>query len=116
MVMLLESIKVVNVILRFLLELIGLTVYGYWGYKMGMTAIMRWGFAAGIPFMIAVVWGLFGSPKAIFQLSGLPLLLLEICIFLLPVALLINLGKVQIAWFYGIIVIVNRTLMNVWEQ
>ncbi|WNS75776.1 YrdB family protein [Bacillus sp. DTU_2020_1000418_1_SI_GHA_SEK_038] len=114
--MILESLKLVNVILRFLLELIGLTVYGYWGYKLGTTAIMRWGLAAGIPFMIAVVWGLFGSPKATFQLSGLSHLLLEACIFLVPAVLLINLGKVQLAWFYGIIVIVNRILMYVWEQ
>ena len=114
--MLLESIKLVNVILRFLLELFGLYIYGYWGYKMGTTAIIKWGLAAGIPVMIALVWGLFGSPKATFQLSGLSHLLLEICIFLLPVALLINLGKVQLAGFYGIIVIVNRILMYVWEQ
>ncbi|MEH7346392.1 YrdB family protein [Bacillus sp. JJ1532] len=114
--MLLESIKVVNIILRFLLELFGLSVYGYWGYKMGTTSIMRWGLAAGIPIMIALVWGLFGSPKATFQLSGISHLLLEIGIFLIPVVLLISLGKVQLAWVYGIIVVVNRILMYLWEQ
>ena len=114
--MLIESLKLVNVILRFLLELFGLFIYGYWGYKIGATVVMKWGLATGIPLIIAMVWGLFGSPKAAFSLSGFPHLLLEIGIFLIPIALLISLGKVQLAWFYGVIVIVNRILMYVWEQ
>ncbi|KAB2332074.1 DUF2568 domain-containing protein [Cytobacillus depressus] len=114
--MIVESLMLVNVAIRFLLELFGLFVYGYWGYKVGGTAAMRWGLAIGIPLIIATAWGLFGSPKAAFLLSGFPHLLLEIGVFLIPAVLLLNLGKVPLALIYGIIVILNRLLMYIWDQ
>ncbi|MBS4193052.1 YrdB family protein [Bacillus sp. FJAT-49705] len=114
--MLLSSFKLANLSLRFILELCVLTVYGYWGFKIGGPRVMMWILAFLIPFVIAIIWGLFGSPKASIQLSGSAHFLLEMFIFLTPVVLLLSQGKVKLAWIYGIIVVINKILLYVWEQ
>ncbi|MBS4204142.1 YrdB family protein [Bacillus sp. FJAT-49754] len=105
-----------NLFLRFLLELCALAVYGYWGFKTGNTGITKGILGIGTPLVIAIIWGLFGSPKATIPLSAPLHLLLEIFVFLIPVVLLFLLGTVGSAWIFGCIVILNRILMYFWDQ
>ncbi|KAA9021140.1 DUF2568 domain-containing protein [Niallia endozanthoxylica] len=65
---------------------------------------------------MAIIWGVFGSPKAIVKLS-MPLhLFLELMVFVLPAIALYSVDKPQLAWIYGISVLMNRLLMFVWKQ
>ncbi|MGG4267746.1 YrdB family protein [Peribacillus simplex] len=80
------------------MEIFALAVYGYWGYKVGNTGIMKGFLSIVIPIGIAVVWGIFGSPKASVQLSVPLHLILEALIFLVPVGLLLSLKNVKLAW------------------
>ncbi|MBK3494726.1 YrdB family protein [Viridibacillus sp. YIM B01967] len=105
-----------NLLLRFILELCALAVYSYWGFRIGNTNIMKGILSIVIPLGIAIIWGIFGSPKADIQLLAPLHLLLEFCIFLMPILLLLNLKKVELAWIYGSIVILNRILMFFWDQ
>lgn len=105
-----------NLSIRFLLELCGLAVYAYWGYKIGTTTGMKVFLCIAFPLSIATIWGLFGSPKASVQLSAPMHLTLEIIIFMLTVVLLLSLGKVSFAWFYGLLVVGNKILMWIWDQ
>ncbi|WP_223305520.1 YrdB family protein [Peribacillus butanolivorans] len=47
----------VNLSARFLLEIFALAVYGYWGFKVGNTSIMKVFFSIVIPIGIAILWG-----------------------------------------------------------
>ena len=78
-----------NDLLRFLLELFALSSLGYWGY-------LAWPFPwpgllymIGAPLFAAVVWGLFRSPKARFQLDPVGRALVEILVM----------GSAAAAWF-----------------
>lgn len=112
----LDMAKLINLGLRFIIEICALVVYGYWGFKIGNTRFMKGLLCIMIPVGIAVVWGVFGSPKASIQLSEPLHLVLEILIFLVPVGLLLSLNEIKLAIGYGSIVIINRILMYIWGQ
>ncbi|MGG0657479.1 YrdB family protein [Rummeliibacillus pycnus] len=112
----LSILEMLNIGLRFILELVGLTLYGYCGYRMGTTPLGKGILSIIIPIAVAFIWALFGSPQANFPLPPFVHLLLELVIFLLPVVLLIRLEKTQVAFIYGGIFIINRVLLFYWHS
>jgi hypothetical protein len=109
-------IKYVNLALRFLLELCALLALGYWGFHTGKSLILKVVLGIGTPLMVAVVWGIFGSPDAPVKLSASLHLLLELVIFGLPVIALYAAGKHGLSFVFGLAVVVNRLLMYIWKQ
>ncbi len=107
----LEILKATNLGLRFLLELIALGALGYWGFRTGQSALLRWVLGLGTPLLAAVVWGNFIAPKAPFQVPGLDLL-----VFGLAAAGLYAAGRAELAAIYGLVVGVNKLLMLLWKQ
>ncbi|MFP7296864.1 YrdB family protein [Neobacillus niacini] len=105
----------INLAIRFLLELCALAAVGYWGFHTG-NGIMKLITGGGAPIVIAVVWGVFGSPKAIIKLPMVLHLFFEIIMFGIPAIALYAAGKQQLAWIYIIAVVINRLLMFVWKQ
>jgi hypothetical protein len=88
----LELIKVINLALRFLLELCALVALGYWGFKTGSRAITKIGLGIGAPLLVAVVWGTFLSPQALVQLPELLVLILQVLVFGSAAAALVATG------------------------
>lgn len=76
-----EAIKTFNLLIRFLLELCILLIFGYWGFKTGSQGLSKVLFGVGVPVVAAVIWGTFLAPKAAWRLSQPWLLLLELIIF-----------------------------------
>ncbi|WP_169891038.1 YrdB family protein [Litchfieldia alkalitelluris] len=72
--------KAINLGLRFFLELTALWIFCYWGFHTGKNGFVKLGLGVGSPLIIAIIWGLFGSPAAPYQLSGVVKLLLELAI------------------------------------
>lgn len=105
-----------NLVIRFLLELCGLGALGYWGFRTGNGIAMKIALATATPILFAVVWGIFGSPKSIVKLSVILHIFLELIVFGLPAIALFSAGKHQLAWIYGICVVVNRIFMVIWKQ
>ena len=67
--------------LQFLLELAALAALGYWGSTAGDGTFAHVALAIAAPLLAAIVWGMFGSPKAPFHLRGAWRLLLEVVFF-----------------------------------
>jgi hypothetical protein len=105
-----------NLALRFLLELCALAALGYWGFKLDKGIAMRIVFGLGSPLAWAVVWGIFGSPKAAVKLSAISHFILELLVFGLPSVALYAADKPNLALIYGMIVVINRLLMYVCKQ
>jgi hypothetical protein len=59
-----ETIKLANLALRFLLELCALAALAYWGFKTGESAVAKIGLGIGAPLLAAVLWGTFVAPGA----------------------------------------------------
>jgi hypothetical protein len=53
-----------NLGLAFLVELVGLAVFAWWGWRAGGSTAISLLLAIGLPVIAAVVWGLFAAPTA----------------------------------------------------
>ncbi len=74
-------LEMANAGVRLVIELVSLVVFGYWGYSIGRTPGFKLGFAVAAPLIVALIWGVFGSPAAPYRLEypwrlGLELLIL----------------------------------------
>jgi hypothetical protein len=111
-----DALKSINLAVRFLLEICVLIAVGYWGFKTNSNWFLKILLGIGAPLLIAVIWGVFGAPKAANHLTGFNLLALEVIVFGSGVAALFAAKNYSLAWVFAIVVIVNRILMIVWKQ
>lgn len=65
-----DSLKVINLAVRLLLEICALIAVGYWGFKTGSGWLLKILFGIGAPILIAVLWGMFGAPKSVYPFQG----------------------------------------------
>lgn len=107
---------VINIAIRFILEVCALVCLAYWGFQNNQGILMKLGLGIGSPLLIAIIWGVFGSPAAPISVKGFHRILLELLIFGLATLALYSSGKPTLAIIYAIIVVLNRILIHVWEQ
>ncbi|PKN88477.1 MAG: hypothetical protein CVU46_00915 [Chloroflexi bacterium HGW-Chloroflexi-8] len=112
-----EILKLLNLGLRFLLELCILVIFSYWGFKTGGNGkLMKFLLGIGSPILIAIIWGIFLAPKSSMQLGEPWLLLLELIIFGLTCWALYNTGNITLTVAFGFIYILNKILIIIWRQ
>lgn len=111
-----ELLKLLNIGIRFLLELCILIILGYWGYKTGNSTFMKFVLGLGAPILFAVVWGTFLAPKSAMRLHEPWLFLLEVVVFALTCWALYSTGKVDLTVTFGVVYILNKILMLIWRQ
>lgn len=108
--------KDLNLFIRFLLELMALYAYGYAGFSYGKGFFMKMLLSIGMPMIVALIWGIFISPKAVLPIRGLGQICLEVLIFGTAVVFLFGLGQHRISLLLGGLYIVNRLFMIWWKQ
>ncbi|MCR8633480.1 YrdB family protein [Paenibacillus radicis (ex Xue et al. 2023)] len=111
-----EVIKLANLVLRFILELSALAALGYWGFKTGNGWIAKTIFGIGTPVLAAVVWGLFVSPKATYNVGELAKLAIEIIVFGSAAIALYYSGQTKLCVIFVVAAVVSRTLIFVFKQ
>lgn len=103
----------VNLVLRFLLELVAIVVFGYWGYSRGMdgTRILL---AILFPLLFATLWGVFavrGDPsrsgKTVVRTPGIVRLVLELGLFGAAAWMMLDLDYSLIALIFGLAVVIH---------
>ena len=110
------ALKLLNVTVRFLLELCLLAAVGYWGFKTQSGWLLKILCGIGLPVLIAILWGMFIAPKAIRPLRGVSYLIVELTLLALGSVALFASGKFTLGWVYTITLIVNKVLLVVWKQ
>ena len=98
--------------LQFLLELAALAALGYWGSTAGSGTFTHVALAIAAPLLAAVVWGMFGSPKAPFHLRGAWRLLLEVVFFGSASAALVIAGQPVLGAILAAAVMLNVALLH----
>jgi hypothetical protein len=111
-----EALKVLNLGVRFLLELCMLAAVAFWGFKTQNNWLMKILLGIGLPLLIAVLWGTFLAPRATHRLSGIPFYALELVLFSTGAFSLFASGASSLGWIYTITLIVNTILLIVWKQ
>jgi hypothetical protein len=106
----------INLAVRFLLEVAGLSALGWWGWLEGDGAL-RYVLALGLPAIAALVWGLLTVPgdpsrsgKAPVEIPGTARLVLEVAFFVVATWALVASGAVMIGYTYGIVAAIHNAV------
>ncbi len=109
-------LKSINLGLRFLLELAALISLGYWGFNINGALITKVCVGIGLPLVTAIIWGFFGSPKAIFPLAKSFKWLLLFAIYVVSALALYSSGLKYIGVIFLVTAAINSILMYIWKQ
>lgn len=102
--------KAANLGLRFLLELCLLAALAYVGLQVNIVL------AVVLPVVVAVVWGIFVSPKARYPLPLWAWIAVQAVLFGGAVIGLIVAGSVVLGIVFGVVVAANLALVLFWHQ
>ena len=111
-----DVLKGLNLLVRFLLELCMLAAVGYWGFKSQSAWGMKILLGIGLPVLIAVIWGLFVAPRAMYPLRGISHLVVSLILLGLGSAALFATGNPTLGWLYAIILTIDQVLLVLWKQ
>jgi hypothetical protein len=106
----------INLALRFFLELTALIAMGFWGWNQ-REGVLRWVLAIGIPFIAAVMWGVFAVPNdpsrsgnAPIATPGILRLALELIFFSFAAWTLYRAGATTASWIFIIVTLAHYIL------
>ena len=107
--------RVANLAVRFLLELVALAALGYWGAHTGAGA-QRVVLAVAAPVAAGVVWGRWCAPRSPRRLAPLPRTIVEATVFGLAAAGLVAAGQATAAIIFVVVAAANWALLFAWRQ
>ena len=107
--------RAANLVVRFLLELSALTATAYWGFAT-TSGLTQWVLGLGAPALVAVVWGLFVSPKAKVELPRPMQFAIELLVFAAAAVALVAAGQPVLAIVLGGLELASGTLNYVWDN
>ncbi len=110
------TFKLLNLALRFVLELCLLAAVGYGGWSVPGPAPLKLVVAIGLMAAVGVAWGLWLSPKRPVELGSAARLSLEVGLFALAAAALAATGHLGLAAALAVAYAINRILISVWRQ
>ncbi|MEN2284435.1 YrdB family protein [Algoriphagus sp. SE2] len=103
----------INLIVRFLLEMIALISIGAWGWNK-TDGINRYILAIGLPLLMAVIWGVFAVPndpsrsgQTVVVTSGIVRLVIELTIFVLATLAIFNSGQQKLSYTFALVVFIH---------
>ena len=111
-----NTLKGINLGVRFLLELCMLAAVGYWGFKTQSNWAMKIICGIGLPVLIAVIWGYLMAPNSTHRLSGVPFTVMDFILLGSGAVALYASDQVTLAWIYALVLIMSEVLRLVWKQ
>ncbi len=111
-----DAFKYLNLVIRFLLELCLLAIFGFWGLTGAGSFLSRLVIGVGSLALVALTWGLLIAPKASRRLPDPWRSLLELVIFGLAAFALAWRGQVVLAGVFAAVYLANKLLVIFWRQ
>lgn len=105
-----------NLALRFILELCALAALGYWGFRTGNGGFVKIVLGIGAPVIAAIVWGLFVSPKATYDIGDPARLAVEIAVFGSASVALYYSTQINLCLIFVVAATISRILIFVFKQ
>jgi hypothetical protein len=110
------SQNMINLTVRFLLELGALYAFGRWGWYQG-EGFLRYVFMIAVPLLAATLWGTFRVPgdasasgNAVVMIPGVTRLLFEIVFFSFATYCFFSTGMQNAGWAFGIVTLLHYIL------
>jgi len=109
-------LKNINLALSFLLELVMLVAYGYWGFHTGDSTLVHILFGIGLPVIAIIIWSIYNAPQSKRRLPRTPRTILEVVMFGLGALMLAIAGQTTWAVVFVVLIVVNQILIYIWQQ
>jgi len=106
-----DTVRFLNLGLRFVLELGALVALAWWGFHAGDSTASDLILGFGLPLLAAVVWGLFIAPRARFPVSLKVRAPVEMGIFLAAVLAFWGVGQRGLAVAFALLAAVSELLL-----
>lgn len=105
-----QTLKFLNQIVQFVVEMAMLAALGYGGFQLGKTTFSKYLFAILIVGAAIVLWWLFAAPKAPYRLE-LPIrLFFKLALFFIAAFLLYKSGQSDLALIFAGIAFINEII------
>ena len=105
-----STLKNVNLVLSFLLELGLLAAFGIWGFHTGQTQTAKFLLGGGAALLVAIFWGLFMAPRSSMRVQKPLYPVFKVLLFSLAVIALAAAGRPTLAWVMGGLSVVNNLI------
>ncbi len=90
-------LKIVNQTIVFLIELIMIGTFAYFGYQIGNSIFAKYALAISLPILAIILWGYWAAPKSVHRIMMPYLALFRLSLFLLASYLLYRCGQNKFA-------------------
>lgn len=111
-----EAIKSANLGLRFMLEMAALGAVGFWGFRLDRATMVRWVVGIGVPLAVVVVWSLYLAPGSDGPLPAATKMWVGSLVLGACAATLAAANRPALAGLFGVAIVVNTVLMQIWNQ
>jgi hypothetical protein len=102
-------VRSANLGIRFLLELLALAATSYWGFATA-SGVTQWVLGLGAPIAVAVVWGLFVSPKAKVDVPGPVRFGIELLVWTAAALALVAADQVVLGIVFAAVALISGTM------
>lgn len=109
-------LKGANLTLAFLLELVALGAFAYFGFTLTDLSALNIVLAIGLAVLAIVLWGIFAAPKSTRRLRGGALIAFKIVFFALACVALFAANNLTLGVIFGVLVAANLVLAYAWKQ
>lgn len=104
-------LRVLNELVRFVLEVGALAALGWWGWRAGAPGWPRWALAIGAPSLAALAWGLFAAPRSVYDLPAARVAV-QLAVLAAAVAALVALGRPALGVAFVVVALANAALLG----
>ena len=109
-------LKNLNLALSFLLELVMLVAFGYWGFNTGDSTVVHWVLGLGVPIIAIIIWSIWNAPMSKRRLPRTPRTILEMVMFGLGALAFAVAGQTTWAIVFVVFIVINQIGIYVWQQ
>ncbi len=105
-----------NLGLAFLLELVAIASFAYWGFNASDSTVLKLVLGLGTPILAIVLWGIFAAPQSERRLQGSAYLIFKVIFFALAILALFAAGSLTLGFVFGVAFVINTVLAYAWHQ
>ncbi|MCO7176682.1 YrdB family protein [Sporolactobacillus kofuensis] len=110
-----DIIKIWMLTLTFFAELTALLSFGLWGFQIPKGLLLKCLLGIGLPLVVAISWGLFLAPKAVYPTGLMIRIPVKIIIFSLSAIAFYAIGQRFFALSFFIVTLMLVTLTENWN-
>jgi hypothetical protein len=111
-----QSLRIINLGVRFLLELASLAAFAYWGWTLRASIALRVAAAIALPLLVGIFWGVFVAPRARIPTGRVGQSGLGLVVFLLAAAALYSRGHSVAALVFALVALVSSLVLYALPQ